>query len=98
MYLRYCSRQNFYDFFWFFQIGEIFADDDLMADEFEADKLAAMKRQQKKTKIEVALPGWGCWSGEEPKGRNRKRRRPLDKVKVGVKIPKVAPSTKKDQW
>jgi U3 small nucleolar RNA-associated protein 14 len=79
------------------QIGEIFADDDLVAEEFEAEKLAAKRRQQKQ-KVEVALPGWGCWSGEERKGR-RKRGRPLDKVKLGVKMAKVEkPPPKKDNW
>jgi U3 small nucleolar RNA-associated protein 14 len=69
----------------------------LIAEEFEAEKLLARNRQ-KKQKVEVALPGWGCWSGEAPKGR-RKRNRPLDKVKLAVKMPKVEkPPPKKDNW
>ena len=81
----------------FFQIGEIFADDDLIAEEFEAEKLAK-RRQANQKKVELSLPGWGCWSNEEPKGRGKKRRRPLDKVKLGVKIPKVENPVKKDNW
>ena len=68
----------------------------MIAEEFEAEKLS--KTRQKKPKVELALPGWGSWSGEERKGR-RKRSRPMDRVKVGVKVVKVdnAP-IKKDNW
>ena len=67
----------------------------MIAEEFEAEKLA--KNRAKKPKVELALPGWGCWSGDE-KSR-RKRSRPLDKVKLGVKMPKVENHPpKKDNW
>ncbi|KAI9207039.1 Utp14 protein-domain-containing protein [Polychytrium aggregatum] len=66
-----------------------FANDDVMAEEFEDEKRRFIDRDAPKD-VDLTLPGWGSWGGE---GLKRKRNVVVQKARPGTG---VDPSTRKD--